>query len=120
MYFVEPIVCLFAICYLSMYVYSLFANIILLGTIYLLKFLRSFFLQHNSYPGIIFFAIFFFYRSVGFVARLKSRSRVAPPPPPQKLFFTVRSCVVHSCFLPDFSTMKYNRTWVDISYFNKE
>ena len=34
MCFVEPIVCLFAICYLNMYVYSLFANIILLDTIY--------------------------------------------------------------------------------------
>ena len=43
MYFVEPIVRLFAIRYLSMYAYSLFANIILLDTIYLLKFLRSFF-----------------------------------------------------------------------------
>ena len=34
MSFVEPIVCLFAIRYLNMYVYSLFANIILLDTIY--------------------------------------------------------------------------------------
>ena len=34
MCFVEPIVCLFAIRYLNMYVYSLFANIILLDTIY--------------------------------------------------------------------------------------
>ena len=43
MYFVEPIVHLFAIRYLNMYVYSLFAKIILLDTIYSLKFLRSFF-----------------------------------------------------------------------------
>ena len=41
MYFVEPIVRLFAIRDLNMYVYSLFANIILLDTIYFLKFLRS-------------------------------------------------------------------------------
>ena len=41
MYFVEPIVCLITICYLNMYVYSLFANIILLDTFYSLKFLRS-------------------------------------------------------------------------------
>ena len=41
MYFVEPIVRLFAIRDLNMYVYSLFANIILLDTIYSLKFLRS-------------------------------------------------------------------------------
>ena len=34
MCFVEPIVCLFAIRYLNMYVCSLFANIILLDTIY--------------------------------------------------------------------------------------
>ena len=41
MYFVEPIVGLFAIRYLNMYMYSLFANIILLDTIYPPKFLRS-------------------------------------------------------------------------------
>ena len=41
MYFVEPIVRLFAIRDLNMYVYSLFANIISLDTIYSLKFSRS-------------------------------------------------------------------------------
>ena len=41
MCFVEPIVCLFAIRYLNMYVYFLFAKTILLDTIYSLKFLRS-------------------------------------------------------------------------------
>ena len=54
MYFNDPIVRLFAIRYLSMYVYSLFANIILSDTIYLLKFLRScftVFMQHNSYSA---------------------------------------------------------------------
>ena len=40
MYSVKPVVRLFAICYLNMYVYSLFADIILFGTIYLLKFSR--------------------------------------------------------------------------------
>ena len=39
--FVEPIVRLFAICYSNMYVYLLFAKIILLDTIYSLRFLRS-------------------------------------------------------------------------------
>ena len=51
MYFVEPIICLFAIRYFNMYVYSLFGNIILLETIYLLKFLRGCFWSIiNSYP----------------------------------------------------------------------
>ena len=42
-FFVEPIVRLFAICYSNMYVYLLFAKMILLtiDTIYSLKFLRS-------------------------------------------------------------------------------
>ena len=52
MYFVEQIVCLFAIYYLNMYVYSLFANIILSDTIYSLKFLPNLFLQHNLHPEI--------------------------------------------------------------------
>ena len=41
MYFVEPIVRLLAIRYSKMYVYSLFAKIILLDSIYLLKVLQS-------------------------------------------------------------------------------
>ena len=81
MYFVEPIVCLFV---MSMYVYSLFTNLILLDTIYSLKFLQSFFLQHNSYPGIIFLQNFLSIAQFGFIAKLKSRSRVAHTP--QKLF----------------------------------
>ena len=50
MCFVEPVVRLYAIHYSNMYVYSLFAKIILLDTIYLLKFFAKLFLQHNSYP----------------------------------------------------------------------
>ena len=49
MCFVEPILRLYAIRYLNMYVYSLFAEFILLDTIYLLKFFAKLFLQHNSY-----------------------------------------------------------------------
>ena len=48
MYFVEPIVCLITICYLNMYVYSLFANIILLDFLFAKLFVKLFF-QHNSY-----------------------------------------------------------------------
>ena len=64
MCFVEPIaVCLFAICYSNVHVHLLFTKIILLHTIYSLKFLQScfysiihtqYYTQHNSYPSIIF------------------------------------------------------------------
>ena len=53
MCFVEPIVRLYAIHYLNTYVYSLFAELILLDTIYLLKFFAKLFLPHNSYPVVI-------------------------------------------------------------------
>ena len=52
MCFVEPVVRLYAVQYSSMYLYSLFAKITLLDTIYLLKVFAKLFLQHSSYPGI--------------------------------------------------------------------
>ena len=46
MYFVEPIVCLFVIRYLNMYVYSLFIRRYLFAKIF-----AKLFLQHNLYPA---------------------------------------------------------------------
>ena len=50
MCFVEPIVRLYAIHYLNMYIYLLFPKIILSDTIYLLKYFAKLFSQHTSYP----------------------------------------------------------------------
>ena len=56
MCFVEPIVCLFAICYSNMYLYLLFTKIILLSEHYFFdKIFVKLFLQHNSYPEVLYF-----------------------------------------------------------------
>ena len=56
MCFVEPIaVCLFTICYSNVYVHLLFTKIILLDTIFFAKIFVKLFLQHNSYPEVLYF-----------------------------------------------------------------